>query len=1046
MVHSFMYRRCRILIAIEIGTDQSGYAYQFIEEKDVTEPTYRNKWADTNEFYPKTLTEILFAPDGSVAAWGHSAKKKFAEMKEEGKERGYIFIDNFKTILYDGQNRDENGPYIIKEGKKFSILYLIAEFIKLLRVEVLKDIALELGGDGLLDESDIRWCLTVPAIWKEDSKQIMRHAARLAGLIGEGNEEAERLLLVSEPEAAAVHCVKFMSRQNNLVLAKGSTIMLVDAREETIAISVHEAKDNFDEIIPPIGGLYGSKSIDRDFRGFLDRKLSSEAMEEFDKEWPVGYTTFMDSWENLKCGYHGDPTWKNSIDIPRRLEQILEHRGIWEDLAEAQGGDDTAIKLNNEDMEGIFKPTINQIIYMIRCQFNLLKNSCCDCLFLVGDFAEYPLLQNHIQQEFSSYANKIVVPDRPGAAVLLGAAYFGSFVKNYRTNEISNSYRNVNYFNTLEKDKMNNYFRDKQYKIAIAIDFGTARSGYAYQFIIEKDVTDPTYRNKWVDTNEFYPKTLTEILFAPDGSVAAWGHSAKKKFAEMKEEGKERGYIFIDNFKTILHDGQDRDENGPYIIKEGKKFSILYLIAEFIKLLKVEVLKDINLGLGGDGLLDEGDIRWCLTIPAIWKEDSKQMMRRAAEIGGLIGEGPEEAERLLLVFEPEAAAIHCQQVMLRRSQSDLVEKGKTIMIVDAGGGTVDITVHEVIKNEGLEELIPSGGGLHGSKYVDRSFREFLDRKLSSEAMEEFEKEWPVEYTKFIETWESVKCGHNPNPTWKNSIDLPRRLEQILERRGILEDLAEAQGGNDTVIKLNNEDMEGIFTHTVNKLISQVSNQFTALSRECNPSCDILFLVGGFAQSPLLQDRIKEEFETKMVQKVIIPDRPGAAVLLGAASYCVNPQTIIKRCSKLTIGIRYAVRFEDDIDPEENRISKELATKIYQQQTDYDLCDNRFDIFVAAGERVPTDAVVVRRYIVSPDVINRLQKFLSTPNPKVRYADEEGVDEIASVTIRLPFKPQDNEAKIFDIEMKFGLSEVEAYAIDPISGNREKCNFKFVIGS
>jgi molecular chaperone DnaK (HSP70) len=582
--------------------------------------------------------------------------------------------------------------------------------------------------------------------------------------------------------------------------------------------------------------------------------------------------------------------------------------------------------------------------------------------------------------------------------------------------------------------------RERNYRIAIAIDFGTARSGYAYQFFEDKNVKDPIFRNKWPDTNEFYPKTLTEILFRPDGAVEAWGHTARKRFTQLREEASEKGYIFIDNFKTLLHEGKDRDQDGPFIMREGKKFSVLRLIAEFLRLVKETALKDISETLGGAGLLDENEIRWCLTVPAVWREDSKNIMRRAAELAGLIGEGTQEAERLLLVLEPEAAAVHCQQVMMRQNESAL-ENGKVIMIVDAGGGTVDITVHEVIGGRGLDELIPCGGGLHGSKYVDRNFREFLARKLSAEAMDEFQSQWPVEYAKLIsETWENIKCSYDATPNWRASIELPRRLEKILEDSfpEVLDQLANVQGGDNTVIRLTNHDMEEIFNSVVNQLIGKVKNQFIAL--EDRP-CDILFLVGGFAESPLLKKRIQEEFSSR-VKKVVVPDRPGAAVLLGAASFGVEPGVVIARRSRLTYGKGCLSPFENGKDPENKRVPKELVSKLFQQEEYCDYCNERFDIFVGAGDRVPNDAVVTRSYQIPPNQTELTVTFLSTPNPRVRYTDEEGVSEIAQTELRLPFAPKDKSSKRMEIEMQFGLSEVVAYAIDPISGNRERCNFRF----
>lgn len=586
-------------------------------------------------------------------------------------------------------------------------------------------------------------------------------------------------------------------------------------------------------------------------------------------------------------------------------------------------------------------------------------------------------------------------------------------------------------------------FRNRNYRIAIAIDFGTARSGYAYQFFEDKDAKDPIFRNKWPDTNEFYPKTPTEILFRPDGAVEAWGHTARKRFTQLREEAAEKGYILIENFKTLLHDGKDRDKDGPFIMREGKKFSVMKLIAEFLKLVKEVALKDIAETLGGEGLLDENEIRWCLTVPAVWREDSKQIMSRAAQLAGLIGEGTQEAERLLLVLEPEAAAVHCQQVMMRKNEGGL-ESGKTIMIVDAGGGTVDITVHEVKLGEGLDELIPCGGGLHGSKYVDRNFREFLARKLCAESVDEFQTQWPVEYAKLMsETWENIKCAYDATPNWRSSIEMPRRLEKILETSfpEVLDRLANVQGGDNTVIRLTHDDMEVIFKSVVDQLIGKVRNQFTALE---DRRCDILFLVGGFAESPVLKQRIQDEFDGK-VERVIIPDRPGAAVLQGAASFGVNPGVVIARRSTLTYGKGCMSPFENGKDPQDKRIPKEIVSRLFQQEEDCDYCNGRFDIFVAAGDRVPSDAVVTRSYQIPPNETELTVTFLSTANPKVRYVDEEGVTEIAQVDLRLPFAATGKSVKRMEIEMQLGQSQIVAYAIDPISGNRERCEFRFSTG-
>jgi molecular chaperone DnaK (HSP70) len=57
-------------------------------------------------------------------------------------------------------------------------------------------------------------------------------------------------------------------------------------------------------------------------------------------------------------------------------------------------------------------------------------------------------------------------------------------------------------------------------------------------------------------------------------------------------------------------------------------------------------------------------------------------------------------------------------------------KNCVVMVLDCGGGTVDITIHKLTCNPDekflCEELLPSSGGCEwGSKYVDLYFEEFL---------------------------------------------------------------------------------------------------------------------------------------------------------------------------------------------------------------------------------------------------------------------------------------------------------------------------------
>lgn len=110
-------------------------------------------------------------------------------------------------------------------------------------------------------------------------------------------------------------------------------------------------------------------------------------------------------------------------------------------------------------------------------------------------------------------------------------------------------------------------------------------------------------------------------------------------------------------------------------------------------------------------------------MPALWSEEHKLFMRKAAVAANIVEST--SSPNLLLCLEPEGASIQCREDADQSVKEQMV-KNSVIMVLDCGGGTVDITVHkllcEVEEKFVCHELIPSSGGCEwGSKYVDIYF-------------------------------------------------------------------------------------------------------------------------------------------------------------------------------------------------------------------------------------------------------------------------------------------------------------------------------------
>ncbi|CAB5357548.1 unnamed protein product [Rhizophagus irregularis] len=92
-----------------------------------------------------------------------------------------------------------------------------------------------------------------------------------------------------------------------------------------------------------------------------------------------------------------------------------------------------------------------------------------------------------------------------------------------------------------------------------------------------------------------------------------------------------------------------------------------------------------------------------LTVPTEYLEKDIDIMRECVHNAGLIAK--RGSNKLQFTTESEAAAIYCMQNVLK--EHDLLTSGTIFMIVDCGGGTIDITIRKLIGNNQLGEVTES---------------------------------------------------------------------------------------------------------------------------------------------------------------------------------------------------------------------------------------------------------------------------------------------------------------------------------------------------
>ncbi|KXZ46436.1 hypothetical protein GPECTOR_43g872 [Gonium pectorale] len=442
-----------------------------------------------------------------------------------------------------------------------------------------------------------------------------------------------------------------------------------------------------------------------------------------------------------------------------------------------------------------------------------------------------------------------------------------------------------------------------------------------------------------------YPKTRSAVLLKGSRGVA-FGHAAVNQMMEMDETERQDGRYFLvygTAFKLGLHSAQ-RGAGLPEGITPELAF------CEFLRLLKMYVLQHLqSIAPHGapNALTARGLVRWCLTVPAMWSDEAKGAVRRAAHRAGLITRL--DSDDLMVVLEPEAAALHVSNggggpadrprlfpaglvasphaaaVGARRLAEDApaMRPGEVFMVVDAGGGTVDITVHEVEQRGDTAVLseaqaVPGIGEMYGATGVDEAFtmhfRERIKREFDSEQEQGLEPAGPEEAEAEADAddgW-AGPTGRRGR-TWR--VPIPPNLHSAMDG-GVRADLMMDQGLDDSLV-LTRAKMAELFRDVVEGILGAVRRQTDALAAAPTAPvarCSKVLLVGGFGCSPYLQARLAAAVSGRLAAGggvlVLQGTEPASSVLQGAALYGMRPDLIRARTSRMTYGVRTAVPYDD----------------------------------------------------------------------------------------------------------------------------------------
>ncbi|KDR69807.1 hypothetical protein GALMADRAFT_77195 [Galerina marginata CBS 339.88] len=563
-------------------------------------------------------------------------------------------------------------------------------------------------------------------------------------------------------------------------------------------------------------------------------------------------------------------------------------------------------------------------------------------------------------------------------------------------------------------------YRGTTRKLVLAFDIGTTFSGISYSVLDPGQVPEikGVTRYPLQGNVRGASKVPTVVYYDPNGKVCAAGAEATRDGIELDaQEGK---WFEAKWFKLHLRSDATSGNDTTYEIPPlPPNKTVVQVIADFLKYLFNSASQYIQeTHLNGPVLWAsvEHKIDFVLSHPNGWGGKEQKDMRRAAVLAGLIADDAGGHARISFVTEGEASLHFAIQAGIL-SQA---RKGEGVVIVDAGGGTIDVSAYRQDpdkQGQVFEEVAASQCLLHGSIFVNINAKKILN---------EFLKDSP--YVEDVE--HIIRCFDQTTKLRFRDDRSPQYIKFGSTRDN--DDKFNIRLGQ---LKLEGTDVAGFFRDSVTAVLQSV---LTQRSTSRNKIVHVVF-VGGFAASDWLFNSASTVLmRTDPSLKVFRPEeQANKAVADGAISFYLD-HFVQTRMSKFTCGVICRVPY----DEKDSEHQKRVATKHTCPLTGETRLPDMFSVILSKNTQVSETKEFRARYYQVSANRSDFQIFSSSvwcyrgslEQPKWRDQDKSNFSRLCSIAVdlsHLEFSPKTGRTGKtyyqidYEVILLFGLTELKA---------------------
>ncbi|KAJ3881321.1 hypothetical protein F5051DRAFT_458832 [Lentinula edodes] len=438
-------------------------------------------------------------------------------------------------------------------------------------------------------------------------------------------------------------------------------------------------------------------------------------------------------------------------------------------------------------------------------------------------------------------------------------------------------------------------FAGTQQGLVLAIDVGTTYSGCSFSVLDPGVVPEIKGVTRFPAQAPGGSSKIPSVLYYDSaGKVRAVG--AETLLDTVIEQAEDEQWTKVEWFKLHLRPKSSKTplRTHQQILSLPPDKSVIDVFADFLRYLFLCCRTFIE-----ETLLPDGKSFWesvkdrivfVLSHPNGWEGRQQSSMRRAAVLAGLAPDSPEGQNRILFVTEGEASLHFCINNGLT------VQEDEGIIIVDAGGGTIDLSAYSVSNADtnAFEEISRSECCFAGSIFVTKESRVYFEDKLQGTR---FEEDVP-RITECFDQTTKLQFRDSDEPSYVKFGGLRDREPNLDIRSGQM--------------KIPGTIVARFFQPSVNAMLKAVVEQ----RREARKAITTLLLVGGFAASPFMFTKLKDDLG-QLGLSIHRPDtHVNKAVADGGVSFYLE-HFVSSRVARYSYGIKCSKIYQAS-NPEHRR--------------------------------------------------------------------------------------------------------------------------------